>query len=236
MLTSELNTLCNQPTLRCLSSVSDKPVLYRKENAEESPVKNIVVGQSHIHSLWNINFSHMPEINIPFDWICQKEGNACSLAQIIVRLLHTANTPMKISAIIWEDSIADLSITDIQDMVNILEDTLKDYPQHKLALPECHMVPPDHELHNKVMMINWILAEFNEKQKYAKYPLYKSVMSNIKNKGLVVRPGKWKKKEDAPTTKLESSAKFNFVKFIRKFHAFGFKDDSSSSPTPIPTH
>ena len=211
-------------------STQEKPILLVRNSANCSPVIHIVIGKLNIRGLWNVDFSHIEGISFPIDWICQIDGNACSLAKIIVNLLHKTKTPMRISAIIWEESIEALSLEDVHNMVTIMQDALRDHSQHKLALPECHMVSKDHELYDKVQSINQILALLNEKQGYAKYPLYKSVMTNVPGqKGLKVRLTKWKNGAGLGN-QLTANARFNFVKFIRKFHAHGFKEENPKVP------
>jgi hypothetical protein len=60
--------------------------------------------------------------------------------------IRNAHIPLCVTGIIWQNSLPDLPIQSVLNTITELEEFLKEFPEHKVALPECLFVPKYHYL------------------------------------------------------------------------------------------
>lgn len=221
------------------------------ENGEE--VQHLVIGHSQIRHLEDYDFSDQPEINFHIDFICVGGGLAPDLIRIIKEKLTQANKPMRISAIIWQNSNWDISVQQVEEMVWDMEQFLKVYPFHRVAFPECQFVPQQERIWDKIARINSVLEKYNQRQGFSRYPLNKVTMQYSKQKkSLVVRQTSYREYNDAIRANPhlgdeagdtynqlgyhidEGAPKRRYAQHIRKFHRYGFNDHNPRPRIPSP--
>ena len=180
-------------------------------------IRHLVIGHSQIRGCWNYKYDEN-ELNFDMDWICVSGGKARNLLELLKLQMRESQIPLRVSAIIWQNSIPDLSFADVEKMIEEIEVTLDDYPQHKVALPECQFVPAQAQLFEHIAKINLILADFNERQGFNRYPLFRSTMKQTKQ-ALRVKQSDWLEYQNKTGPGYHIANKTKFTKFIRKFHA-----------------
>ena len=165
---------------------------------------HLVVGHGQIRDCEKY-FYVEKDLNFPMNFICLSNGYPRDFISIIEDEMKNEERPLKITAIIWQNDIPNISLDSVRDITKKAEDLLKVYTRHNLAFPEILFLPGLKTFAQKIAKINEILAEFNEKRGLFKYPLYKagSVKANWVNPFFLKN-------------------KTKYVKFIRKFHLNNF--------------
>jgi hypothetical protein len=213
---------------------------------EEKDLQHMVIGHSQIRNLEDYHFPDTPDINFHIDVKSYSGGHAPQLAKIIKDEIYSASKPLRISAIIWQNSNWNTTLSEVEDIVMDMEDFLKDYPFHSVAFPECLFVPQQEKIWDKIARINTILGNYNKRQGFDRYPLHKIALQVSKNtKALNVRQCSYREfnkaltapggKKDHNGNNLgyhidEGAPKRRYAQHIRKFHKFGFNDHK---PRPI---
>lgn len=215
----------------------------------DNEIQHMVIGHSQIRHLEDYDFPDKPEINFHIDFKCVGGGLAPNLIRIIKEQLTQAKKPMRISAIIWQNSNWDISVQQVEEIVWDMEHFLRVYPYHRVAFPECQYVPQQERIWDKIARINTVLNSYNLRQGFAKYPLHKVTMQYSKQKkSLVVRQTSYREYNNAiraaseqPTNDAgdihsqlgyhidEGAPKRRYAQHIRRFHLNGFND---SIPRP----
>ena len=201
------------------------------ETADSAEVRHLVVGHSQIRDLWNIDVSKIQGLNFPVDWISVSGGKVEELIAIIKKEIKKAVKPVKVSAMIWQNSITTLNIEKVKEIVSDLEQFMGDYSEHKVALPECLFIPSLEEHFPFITELNHLLRQYQVRNEMNAFPLSKVLMRNTKN-GLKVRQDQWKEYQEGTGLgyHIADSGRTNYVKFILKFHAYGF-DREGESPS-----
>ena len=215
-------------------------------NMEAKEIRHMVIGHSQIRNFKDYQFPDIPDINFPMETICIRGGKAPELINIIKDELHTSKTPLRISAIIWQNSNWDITISEVERLVFDMETYLKDYPFHRVAFPECLFVPEQERIWDKIAKINAVLADYNHRQGFDRYPLYKVAQTYCKRKGSsTVRQTSYLEFNRGLTQTGsnnsnkgyhldEGAPKKRFAKFVRTFHSKGFHADSKTKDTGKP--
>ena len=213
---------------------------------EAEEVRHMVIGHSQIRNFTDYQFPDVPAINFPMETICIRGGKVPELISKIKDELHASERPLRISAIIWQNSNWDITISEVEHVVFDMETFLKDYPFHRVAFPECLFVPDQEKIWDKIAKINHVLADYNYRQGFDRYPLYKVAQSYCKRKGTytVRQTSYWEfnqglsqsnnrgSKQSSKGYHLDEGApKQRFAKFIRTFHSAGFNEKSDRGPT-----
>lgn len=232
----------NKTPLDCISRLS-----LNMDNGN-TDMKHLVIGHSQLRNLDTYKFPNQPELdlNMDFEWI--SGGKAPQLAKLIKGKLVQAKTPMRVSAIIWQNSITDMSLKEMEDIVLDMEQFLKNYPSHRVAFPECQFVPKLESSWDKIAKLNSILNDFNLRQGFNRYALHKvTMMYSKQKKGLVVRQTSYREYNNAIRNNNnhddvnslgyhidEGAPKTRYAQAIRRFHLHGFNDHSPrpSAQTP----
>ena len=203
----------------------------------EGEVEHMVIGHSQVRGLSAFHFEEDPDINFHITWESVSGGKAPQLATLIKETIQNSSSPLRISAIIWQNSIWNISLKEVEDIVLDMESFLQNYPSHRVAFPECQYVPEQHLHWEKIARINEILKSYNLRQGFNRYPLFKATMQNQKNqKGLGVRQSKWKEHNNRTGLGYHidpEKGQRNFAKFIRRFHANGFNDNKTTSASSV---
>lgn len=191
--------------------------IHRVYTQTGARIRHLVIGHSQIRGCWDYKFEEN-ELNFDIDWICVPGGKARDLLELIKEQMRESRIPLRISAIIWQNSISDLSFGDVEQMIEEIEATLDIFPQHKVALPECQFVPAQARMFEHIAKINLILADFNERQGFNRYPLFRATMKQSKN-GYKVKQAEWSEFQNKTGPGYHIADKTKLTKFIRKFHA-----------------
>ena len=217
----------------------------------DSDVKHLVIGHSQIRNLENYGFPDKPELNFEMEFKSYSGAKAPYLARLIKEELKNNTTPLRITAIIWQNSITDISLEEMEEIVIDMEQFLEIYPYHRVAFPECQYVPKLNQYWEKISRLNTILNDYNIRQGLGKYGLDKVTMSNEKGKGRVVRQTCYKEYNMALTSQNskggthgldnlgyhidEGAPKSRYALHIRKYHLYGFKANNRANTTETPT-
>ena len=209
-------------------------------NSNKLEFKHMVIGHSQLQNMEKYRFENKPEINFQIDFISVADGKAPQLVEMIKEEIRHASQPLRISGIIWQNSICDLSTQTMEDIVLDIEDFLKDYPSHRVALPECQYAPQLEQYWDKIARLNTILDDYNLRQGFNSYSLHKTTMQYSKQKkSLVVRQSsyrefnnalRYQKSSKTPESNQlgfyidEGAPKTRYAQHIRKFHKYGFND------------
>ena len=181
--------------------------LIRVSNTpQNTDTVHLVVGHSQILDCWKFVYEK-EELNFPINWICKRGNTSPSdFMEIIKDELKKSQVPLRILAIIWLNAIPDLSLDHVKKIINEAEEIMIAHPEHRIAFPEILFIPHFKAFSDKTARINSLLAEFNFKKGYDKYPLYK-----------VGIKAKWERE-----FYLKEKDKKSFTSFIRKFHLNNF--------------
>ena len=196
--------------------------IHRVYTPAGAMIRHLVIGHSQIHGCWDCKFEGN-ELNFNIDWICVPGGKAKDLLELMKQQMSKSQIPLRISAIIWQNSIPDLSFGDVEQMIEEIEATLDIHPQHKVALPECQFVPAQARMFEHIAKINLILADFNGRQGFNRYPLFRATMKQSKN-GYKVKQAEWSEFQNKTGPGYHIADKTKLTKFIRKFHAYNLEN------------
>ena len=165
---------------------------------------HMVIGHAQIKGCWDIKFD-LDELNFPVDWLCMPSGLPDDFLKVIKNEMRMAVKPLKISAIIWQNSLHNITLESVKRILSEADRLYLVYPQHSIAFPEIMFLPKLKDFSAKTAKINSILAEYNSKRDYDKYSLFKAgTAKNNWEEGLYLKN------------------KRKFTSFIRKFHLHNF--------------
>ena len=217
---------------------------------EEKELQHMVIGHSQIRNLEKYHFPDTPGINFHIDVLSYSGGHASRLAEVIKDEISSASRPLRISAIIWQNSNWTTTLSQVEDIVMDIEDFLKDYPFHRVAFPECLFVPQQEEIWDKVARINTILGNYNKRQGFDRYPLHKVAMYwNTNTKAFTVRQTSYREynqdltasqgRADHNANNLgyhidEGAPKRRYAQHIRNFHKYGFNENKERPINQLP--
>ena len=205
--------------------------LIRKNSTKSgAKIRHLVIGHSQIIGCWDYQYEE-EELNFDIDWICMPNGKTEELCNVLATEFQESKVPLRVSAIIWQNSIQNLSLLDVKEVVRQIETILSRYPEHRVALPECQFVPAQAAHFEHIAKTNMILAEFNKCQGYNRYPLFRSVMRQ--RKALHVKQEEWTEFQNNTGPGYNIADKKKYTKFIRKFHLNNLENASSEPWTPI---
>ena len=185
--------------------------------------RHVVVGHSQIRELWNLK-SLDTHLKFPIDWISVSGGRVTELVEIIKReVKYSEHDEVKVTGIIWQNSITSLSIPEVERIITDLEKFMIRYTHAKLALPEVLYVPGLYKHFDKIREINELLRNYQQRNCMNFFPLSK-VATRSKQGVREIRPILWKEflEGTGPGYHLSHKGRLLYVKFIRNFHAYGF--------------
>ena len=107
-------------------------------------------------------------------------GKAQELKKLLISEIKKAQIPLRISAVIWQNSITTITLSRVKEIIEEIESTLKLHLQHRVALPECQYVPEQADYFEHIAKINLLLADFNQRHGFKRYPLFRSTMTERK--------------------------------------------------------
>ena len=102
------------------------------------------------------------------------EGKAQKLRKLLISEIRKAQIPLRISAMIWQNSIRTITPFAVKQIIDEIDSTLKLHPQHRVALPECQFVPEQADHFEHIAIINLLLANFNQQHDFNRYLLLKT--------------------------------------------------------------
>ena len=179
-------------------------------------LRHLVIGHSQIKNCWDYKYKE-PELELKIDWICVPGGKAQELKELLISEIREAQIPLRISAMIWQNSITTITLSEVKEIVEEIESTLKLHPQHRVALPECQYVPAQADYFEHIAKVNLLLADFNKRHGFNRYSLFKSTMKDTK-KGLRVKQDQWSEYQRKTGPGYHIADKTRYTEFIRKFH------------------
>ena len=197
---------------------------------------HIVVGHSQIQDKWLVKLDK-EDLAFNVDWISYSGGTARFLANIIIRLMkNNADKNLRITAIIWQNSVAYTSLAEMKEIARSIKDTAQQYPQHKVAFPTLQFVPDQEAYFDKIGEFNIFLREENIDMGMSAYNLHKTTMIHKKGKGMVVSQKAWKEfnTNRGKGFHIDISHWDGYVKIIKTFHLCGFRDQKSARNSSAP--
>ena len=164
-----------------------------RQKMDDPRMKHIVIGHSQVKNLQNYSFPEKPDLNFQIEFRYISGGKAPELIELVKKEIISAVQPLRITAIVWQNSNWNITISEVENIVLDMEHFLHDHPLHRVAFPECLYVPDQERLWDKVAKINLVLANYNQRQGFDRYPLFKVAMQYSKEKrSLVVRQTSFK--------------------------------------------
>ena len=214
-----------------LSESENMERIVRKDyTPKDANIRHLIIGHSQIRNCWECKYEE-EELNFNMDWISVSEGKAQELKELLIQELRESQIPLRISAIIWQNSIPSISYTEVEQIIEDIEKALDQYPQHKVALPECQFVPAQAIHFEHISKINLILADFNKRQGFNSYHLHKAVMRQRKG-SLAVKQSEWLEFQNKTGPGYHIADKTKYTKFIRKFHLSNLQNAKDVFWTP----
>ena len=165
---------------------------YSFADQSDSEYRHLVVGHSQVRGKWNVKVNR-EDLQYNMDWISYSGGKARFLAKVIIRFLKSNPTmKLRISAIIWQNSVSDTSLEDMKNIVQDIQAVVEQYPQHKVAYPTLQFVPDQEQYFGRIGEFNIYLRELNLQNGMSPYNLHKTTMISKKGKGMRVSQSAWK--------------------------------------------
>lgn len=207
---------------------------YHFETREDAEVRHVIFGHSQLRDKWKVKVDL--DVDIDIDWISFSGGKARFLAGEIIKLLKSSDIPLRISAVIWQNSMGECTNDDLFANVLRIEEVLKRYPQHKVAFPTCPFMPELNDCFEKVGNFNNMLRDYQIHHNMGPYNLHKSLMRKKKGKGMLVSQEAFKEFRDGKGKgyHIDKSYEHKYVKFIKNYHLHGFMDSKSARRIPAP--
>ena len=191
--------------------------LIYKSFTLRSDLRHLVIGHSQIKDCWDYKYQE-PELDFKIDWICMPGGKAQELKKLLISEIKKAQIPLRISAVIWQNSITTITLSRVKEIIEEIESTLKLHLQHRVALPECQYVPEQADYFEHIAKINLLLADFNQRHGFKRYPLFRSTMTERKRGSFHVKQNRWLEYQTKTGPGFHIADKTIYTKFIRKFH------------------
>ena len=185
----------------------------------DAKIQHLVIGHSQIMDCWKIKMTD-DKLKLPMDYICVEGGKLEDLIFYIEESVVNAVVPLRITGIIWQIAIHDISLTRAHAVISYLENFMQDFPDHQLALPTCQFAPELHESFDKIARLNIMLDDYNTRQGFTKYSLHKSTIPSFK-----VKPSLWKEFNEGKGLGRTIEDKSKYTSFIQKFHKYGFRKE-----------
>ena len=187
-------------------------------------IRHLVIGHSQILGCWEHVFEE-EMLNFDVDWMCLPGAKAYQLIDIVNDEMRESQIPLRISAMVWQNSIVTITLSEVQMLLEKVEDTLRKFPQHRVALPECQYVPAQSDYFQHIAKVNIMLADFNERHGFQRYPLFKTIMKyNKKNRLYRVKQQEWSEFLDKTGPGCTIANKNKYTEFIRKFHLYNLAE------------
>ena len=190
----------------------------------DAKIQHLVIGHSQIMDCWKIKMTD-DKLKLPMDYICVEGGKLEDLIFYIEESVVNAVVPLRITGVIWQIAIHDISLTRAHAVISYLENFMQDFPDHQLALPTCQFAPELHESFDKIARLNIMLDDYNTRQGFTKYSLHKSTIPSFK-----VKPSLWKEFNEGKGLGRTIEDKSKYTSFIQKFHNYGFRKEGQSKP------
>lgn len=205
-----------------------------EEDSEGSQLKHLVVGHSQIRGKWNVEMTGV--LNFPMDWICFSGGKAKFLGEEIIQILRANDDlQLRISAVIWQNSIEASSLEELMEIAKDITEEVKKYPQHKVGFPTLHLVPAQDCLWDKISKFNDFLRNLNIENGLNPYNLHKTTMRKVKGKGMKVVQTAWKEFNNNKSKgyHIDDHVTERYVKYIKTYHLHGFNDSITLKTSAI---
>ena len=153
-----------------MSNVEIQKVINSKDSDD---IIHMVIGHAQIKGCWDVNLD-VDELNFSIDWLCMPTGLADDFINVIKTEMQSAIKPLKITAIIWQNSIDSITLDSVRRIVSEIDRLYIVFPQHSVAFPEIMFIPKLKAYSAKTVKINEILAEYNTKRDYDRNSLHKA--------------------------------------------------------------
>ena len=209
---------------------------YSFADQSDSEYRHLVVGHSQVRGKWNVKVNR-EDLQYNMDWISYSGGKARFLAKVIIRFLKSNPTmKLRISAIIWQNSVSDTSLEDMKNIVQDIQAVVEQYPQHKVAYPTLQFVPDQEQYFGRIGEFNIYLRELNLQNGMSPYNLHKTTMISKKGKGMRVSQSAWKEfnNNKGKGYHIDPKKWEGYVKIIKTYHLTGFMDHKGSRNSTAP--
>lgn len=196
-----------------------------EEGSEVSDLKHLVVGHSQVREKWDVEMTGV--LNYPMNWISFSGGKAQLLGGEIIKLLRlNDDLQLRISAVIWQNSIETSSLEELMVIAKDIIKEVKKHPQHKVGFPTLHLVPAQDFLWDKISKFNEFLRKLNIENGLNPYNLHKTTMRKVKGKGMKVVQTAWKEFNNNKSKgyHIDDHVNERYVKYIKTYHIHGFND------------
>ena len=211
------------------ANFSESKFSFHFENCKDSEFTHLVVGHSQIRGKWDVDMSG--DLDFPMNWASFSGGKARFLGEEIKSILRCNDgIQLRISAVIWQNSIESSSVEELMGIATGISYEADKHPQHKVAFPTLHFVPQQHQLWDKIGEFNNFLRDLNNKNGFNPYNLHKTTMRKASGKGMKVIQTAWKEfnNNQGKGYHIDKHVHERYVKFIKTYHLYGFKDGVAS--------
>ena len=183
---------------------------------------HVLVSHFQAEGCWNVELED--NLKFPLDFICLPSGKATELLDVIKELISAAKKPMKVTGMIWQNSIREISLDYAASLLEDLKSFLKDHPNHNVAISECLFAPKDREYFEHISRINAISRQFNLDLYNAPFPLNKVGLGKKRagKNALTEKPDRWIENNIQPGGGYQLKDKAKLLKFIKTYHLKGF--------------
>ena len=212
-------------------------ISYHYATQETDRYRHLIIGHSQIRDKWNV-YLDGTDLNFNMDWISMSGGKARTLADEIIRILQTyeGDQPLRISAIIWQNSVEKSSIEDLKSIVRDIDNELQYHPQHKVAFPTLMYIPSQENVWDKIATFNDYLREINIRNGLNPYNLHKTTTRPGKNGKIKAVQSAYEEYQTGKGKGYHIASHYNgkYAKSIRVYHKTGFRDHQESKDDHIP--
>ena len=195
-------------------------IIKRFFSDSEAKERHVLVAHSQIRSCWDEKFDG--DLDFPMDFICLPGGKAPELIDIMKEVISSSKVPIKMTGLIFQNSITEITLNQVVDILEDFGQFLQGYPEHKVAFAQGLYPPSNRDFAAHITKVNCQLITFNEHYGHEPFQLSKVCL------------GQPRAKQDFYTEKLNRWSdgyhlkdKRKMIRFIRQFHLHSFGEGNS---------
>ena len=208
---------------------------YHLESSMQAEMRYVVIGHSQVRNKWLVKLNG-EELDFPVDWISFSGGQASFLLGETIKLIASAEVPLRVIADVWQNSIGKVPVADLIELLKFFEKDLKNYNlKHKVALATCQFAPDLKEHWDDISDLNEAVREYNIRSNIAPLNLHKASMVHTSKKPLKVAQSRYREynQDKSLGYHLDSVGNVKYVQIIRKHLLKGFNLNKGGNPNGL---
>ena len=204
-----------------MASYRKNPKLIKRFFSDsKAKERHVLVAHSQIRSCWDEKFDG--DLDFPMDFFCLPGGKAPELIDIMKEVITSSKVPIKMTGLIFQNSITELTLNQVAHILEDFAQFLKDYPEHKVAFAQGLYPPRNKDFSAHITKVNCQLITFNDHYGHDAYHLTKVCVGKPRANQVF-----YTEKLDRWTDGYHLKDKRKIIKFIRNFHLFSFGEGNS---------